>query len=177
MQIIVRLIFALLLFLLAACTDPLPSVAADTVEEEIPIAPPYVLRVECKSSVQPFWTKFRAAILKEDWEAVADMTEFPLAIRRYDGRKLLTRKNFAKHFPQFLNAALTYDTFGDKPKPTTMREYIKVLHTLDRKACGDFEEWLPIDHWQFFLGAEGWRLSYVTVNEFPASMNHIPVQP
>ena len=66
-----RLIVTLLLSTLAACSDPPPPV----VEEAV--LPDYS-HIVCKPSVHPFWTKFRDAVLKEDWEAVADMAEFPL---------------------------------------------------------------------------------------------------
>ena len=171
MHRIARLILALLLSTLAACSDPPPLVV-----EEV-VLPDYS-HIVCKPSVHPFWTKFRDAVLKEDWEAVAGLTEFPLGIYRYDGeKKYLPRQEFAKQFPQFLNATPDDDYPGVTPKPASMRALIKAVPMLDKKACGDFEEYLVVEHWHFHLRAEGWRLGVVSVHEFPASMNHIPIQP
>ena len=172
MHRIAHLIVTLLLSTLAACSDPPPAVA------EVAVLPDYS-NIVCKPSVHPFWTKFRDAVLKEDWEAVADMTEFPLPVIQPSpaAKKLLSRKDFSKQFPQFLNAALSEYYHGIKPKPASMRELISATPTLDKKACGNFEGLLSIGRWEFFLRPEGWRLGVVYVREFPASMNHLPVQP
>ena len=177
MQRITQLILALLLVTLAACSDPPPPVMPPATEQErtTPLIPDYS-HLRCKPSVHPFWTKFRDAVLKEDWEAVAELTEFPLTVHGYE-EKHISRKEFAKHFPQFLNATLVYGYPGVKPKPASMRELIKAVPTLDKDACGDFEILLPIGRWDFFLRAEGWRLGFIRVDEFPASMKHIPIQP
>jgi len=128
--------------------------------------------------VHPFWTKFRNAVLKEDWETVAGLTRFPLTIHRFDGdEKLIARQDFIKQFPQFLNARLGEYYRGIEPKPASIRALVKALPVLDKKACGDFEEMLDIDNWSFGLTPEGWRLGRIDVPEYPASMNHIPIQP
>lgn len=166
-----KLIAVLILAMLAACTDPPPPVVEDAV------LPDYS-KIVCKPSVHPFWAKFRDAVLKEDWEGVAGLTEFPLTIHRFDGdEKLIPRQDFAQQFPQFLNTMPDEGYPGVKLKTASMRELIRAIPTLHKKACGDFEEMLAIDNWQFFMRPEGWRLGRIDVHEFPTFMNHIPIQP
>ena len=140
-----------------------------------PLIPDYS-HLRCKPSVHPFWKKFRDAILKEDWETVAGLTEFPLIVHGY-GRKHISRKEFVEQFPQFLNATLVYGYPGVEPKPASMRALIKAVPTLHKDACGDFEEMLSFERWDFGLTLEDWRLGVIRVDEFPASMKHIPIQP
>lgn len=169
MHRIAHLVIAFLLFPLTACSDPPAPVVEDAV------LPDYS-HIVCKPSVHPFWAKFRAAILKEDWEAVADMTEFPLVVIER-GRKHISREEFAKQFPQLLSAAPIYGYPGVEPKPASMRALVRAVPTLAKDACGDFEEMLVLGRWEFYLRPEGWRLGAIDVDEFPASMNHIPIQP
>ena len=170
MHRIAHLIVTLLLSTLAACSDPPPAVA------EVAVLPDYS-HIVCKPSVHPFWTKFRDAVLKEDWEAVADMTEFPLPVIQPSpaAKKLLSRKDFAKQFPQFLNVAPVYGYPGVEPKPVSMRALLRAVPALAKDACGDFEEMLAFERWEFFLRPEGWRLGVVYVREFPPSMNQAPL--
>lgn len=167
------LTLALLLSAFAACADRSNS------QQEVDTAVPHASAKECKPSVHPFWAKFREAVLKEDWEAVAGMTEFPLmVVRPADAKgKPISRQEFAKLFPQFLNAVPVYGHPGVDPKPATMKALIKTVSALAKDACGDFENMLVFDHWEFYLRPEGWRLGYIAVPEFPESMKHIPLEP
>lgn len=122
--------------------------------------------VFCKPSIHPFWMKFRAAILAEDAEAVADMAEFPLGIasaKEIQG-ETISRAEFIKRFPQFLNAP-TEGNYG-RDNTRTMKELVKNIPTLDKDACGDFEGMLPFDRWTFHLTPEGWRLNSVETRTF-----------
>jgi len=155
-----RLILSLLLFTLAACSDPPPPV----VEEAV--LPDYS-HIVCKPSVHPFWTKFREAVLKEDWEAVAELTEFPLMWIPLDRSKTqyISRQEFIKQFPQRANAPLGNIYPPITPKPDSMKELIRTIPTLHKSACGELEEQLDIGHWTFIARTEGWRLAVVGVNE------------
>lgn len=166
-------------FLLTLLVAALPACAdRPGAEKEAEIAIPQPSTAECKPSVHSFWAKFREAVLKEDWGAVADMTAFPLEVVGPGpdgaGRKHLSRSDFSKHFPQFLDV-----THGGKyPRPDmTMRELIRDTPTLDKRACGDFEEQLHVGRWVFFLGSKGWRLEGILAPDFPPSMKDIPFQP
>lgn len=164
-------------FLLTLLVAALPACAdRPGAEKEAEIAIPQPSTAECKPSVHPFWAKFREAVLKEDWETVAERTEFPLmVVRPADAKgKSISRQEFAKLFPQFLDAAHG----GKYPRPDmTMRELIRGTPVLDKRACGDFEEYLNIGRWYFYARSGGWRLGSVDTPEFPASMKDIPLQP
>lgn len=164
-----KLISALLLIMLSACTDPPPAGKKEKLMDDLS-------HIVCKPSVHPFWAKFREAVLKEDWNGVADLTEFPLTVHRSSpaAEKFLSRQDFAKQFPQFLNAPS-----GERyPRPgSSMKELVRSIPTLAKDECGDFEEQLAIGEWRFFLRSEGWRLGVVYVHEFPPSMMDIPLQP
>lgn len=116
-----KLIAALILAMLAACTDrPPPPVVEDAV------LPDYS-HIVCNPSVHPFWAKFRAAILNEDWQADADMMEFPLVWESMDRSKTqrITRQEFVKQFPQRVNAPLGNIYPPIKPQPDSMKELSK----------------------------------------------------
>ena len=175
MQRITRILLALLLATLAACSDPPPPAAAKAVatDKEIPAANPtddhHSREVFCKPSIHPFWKKFRAAILAEDAEAVADMTEFPLDIvTAKEGRaEPLSRAEFIKRFPQFLNAAPTRRYEIEKLKITSMQERIRQYPILEKNACGDFETILAFDRWTFQLYEKTrWKLDNVDAQTF-----------
>lgn len=168
-----KLIPALLLVTLAACNDPSAA--------EKP-SPTTVAResVECKPSVHPFWTKFRAAVLAEDMNALAAMTEFPLVIQWSDGQdsyeKSLERPMFATLFPQLLNAA---PGAASARTARTMKELVRATPVLDKTACGNFATLMTVDRWQFYelspeLSSDDWRLAVVEVADFPAAMKRIP---
>ena len=174
MQRITRILLALLLATLAACSDPPPAAAkAVATEKEIPTANPnddhHSREVFCKPSIHPFWTKFRAAVLAEDAEAVTRMTHFPLRITSAgDGPDELSREEFVKQFPQFLKAPPTDRYFIEKLNITSMKEMIRDYPTLEKKACTPFEELLHFDRWRFQLREGGlWRLDHVDTRTFP----------
>ena len=130
-------------------------------------APVDIPTVDCKPSIHPFWTKFRAAVLAEDAEAVADMTHFPLGIATgKEGRGgPLSREEFIKRFPQFLNAPAYPGRPGEKPP--TMKELLKEVPTLAKDACAPFETILAFERWTFQLREEDrWKLDSVETRTF-----------
>lgn len=157
---------ALIVFLLvtlAACNDPPPVSSTEVFDEE----PVHLSTAECKPSIHPFWKKFRAAVLAEDVEAVANMTHFPLAIATAkEGRdEPLSRQEFIQRFPQFLNAPAYPGRPGEKPP--TMKEETREHPTLAKDACGAFETILPFKRWTFQLYEEDrWKLDSVETRTF-----------
>ena len=167
MQRITRILLALLLATLAACSDPPPAAAkAVATEKEIPTANPnddHSREVFCEPSIHPFWKKFRAAVLAEDAEAVADMAEFPLGTSDKD----LSRAEFIKWLPQLLKADLIYGHLGVQPQPVSMKELVRAMPTLAKDACAPFEETLHYDRWRFQLRVGGsWQLDLVQTRTF-----------
>lgn len=153
---------------------PLPQDAASALHDE----------KHCKQSLPVFWKQFRAAVLKEDWDAVAGMTLSPLRVLRRDYKgKYFDRQDFAKHFPQFLNASPKGDYPGITSRPATMRKLIEAITmpALDQKTCKEFHGYFVIGPWEFFYRTQGWNstpeswvLGKIHVDAFPASMKHIP---
>lgn len=166
-----KFITALIFATLTACTDPPPpAVMVETVEEAVDDHPD----VDCHPGLPEFWVKFRAAVLKEDMNALADLTEFPFIVHRYDGkRKLLSREEFIQHFPQFLNIRSDNVHSGR----LTMKEEIRMRPTRSSQSCGEHAGQLNIEHWMFVGYQEGWHFIRADTHEFPASMKDIPIQP
>ena len=167
MQRITRILLALLLATLAACNDPPPAAAkAVATDKEIPTANPtddhHSREVFCEPSIHPFWKKFRAAVLAEDAEAVADMTHFPVAV----SGKALSRAEFIKQFPRLLKVPPTDFSFLSKPNMTSMKEVIRNYPTLEKNACAPPGTLLHFDRWAFDLKPEGWRLELVETRTF-----------
>lgn len=111
----------------------------------------------CAPGFHPFWEKFRAAVLAEDAEAVANMTHFPLET---SGSKKISRAEFIKRFPRFLNAKT--DDYGGKVKTITMKEYIRDTPTLDEPACFLSARTLYFGRWTFHFDEGGrWWLGSI----------------
>ena len=125
--------------------------------------------VPCDRSVNPFWEKFRAAVLKEDMAALVEMTELPLRLQRFtDGERIiLTRENFAREFPRLLNSPP-----GGRYKymEESMKEWVDSISELDATECGDLSrsDQLDIGHWRFNMRPQGWRLVAIQSDVLPA---------
>ena len=161
-----RIFLALLLTGLAACSElpppaagtPLPPTAGanDPIEEQPPGGG------ICEPSIHPFWKKFRAAVLKEDMAALASMTEFPLVLFQSSSssKKLVSRQEFAGQFPQLLKTA---------------KAVLRKNPTLEKAACWPQTDYLFFKILlEFSLTPDGWRFTGMGVDEFPASMDHLP---
>lgn len=152
------LILALLVVTLPACTDQSNS------QQEVETAVPHTSPKECKPSVHPFWARFRGAVLKEDWEAVANLTEFPFDVYERSGRRnRLSREEFIKRLPEFLGLEPYYGYPGVEPKPASMKALIKAVPALPKDACGDLTNQMTVDLWSFGMTSEGWRFGRVDV--------------
>lgn len=156
MHRIARLILALLLSTLTACTDA----------------------NSCPDSAQQFWTKFRAAVLKDDFEALAAMTHFPLeVIGDADDRptKFIYRKNFKKHFSYLLNLNLGRNEYepNPKPNPATMKEFARAVTKPPR--CREDGDYFRMGKMMFHLRPEGWHLEIFYSTDFIAIETEEPL--
>lgn len=161
MQRTARLILALLLATLAACSDPPKA------------------KVICPDDAHRFWTTFRSAVLKDDVNAVADMTEFPLTViwLREDREQLLSRQEFIKYYPKLLNASLSKLNPPMTPTPASMKALVRIVTTPRGPVCSELPGQFNVGNWTLGLTSEGWRLGVVYVHESTPSMNIPPLQP
>ena len=122
----------------------------------------------CDESIHPFWKKFRAAVLAEDAEAVADMTHFPLDIStaKKERDEPLSRAQFIKRFPQMLADDLTYGHLDVQPQPVSMKELVRAMPTLAKEMCAPHGTVMPFDLWTFRLYKKThWKLNYVAARK------------
>lgn len=143
-----KLVLALLLAALAGCTDPAAAKA-------------------CPDSAQQFWTKFRAAVLKDDFEALAAMTHFPLKVEGDDDdspKKFIYRKNFNKHFTTLLSYELGGDYESIRPRPASTKELVRAV--VKPSECNEDGDRIYFGKLVFHLRPEGWRLATFFSNEF-----------
>lgn len=153
MHRIARLILAVLLSTLTACTDPATAPTA------IPSASATKNSTanSCPDSAQQFWTKFRAAVLKDDFDALAAMTRFPLEVRSdYGAQKFIYRKNFNKHFTTLLSYELNSNYGSIRPRPASRKELARAVTKLPE--CGEDGDYFYLGRMVFLLNPEGWQL-------------------
>lgn len=145
-------LLALTAVLFSACTDPIPArVYAEG---------------ECDESMPLFWKKFRDAVLREDMNALADMTRFPLKVEESNNEYVnFTRADFIRRFPMIMNAKLgePYHSRPFEPGSATrsMKEYVRSHEKTNELLCGPNEKILYFANWTFVLGTKeckGWCL-------------------
>lgn len=159
-----KLIAVLVLATVTACSDPASAPASSASTS----ADTYYSRKPCPESAQQFWTKFRAAVLKDDFNAVASMTHFPLEVYTSTNdfsERLLYRNNFNKHFAYLLNLGLggEFDPYP-KPAPTSMKEFARAVSKID--ACTDRGTRFQMGMWMFRMYPAGFRFTGVAPNDF-----------
>lgn len=143
-----RILFALLFFTaLPACSDRPPQVAAGADHPQHDNE-----WKNCVESIHPFWTQFRAAVLAEDMDAIADMTKLPMIIF---GSEELSREEFKKKFRQVLKMPTKHRYYKDKTKTITMKELIKDISMLEGRCWGS-ETYKILDRWTFAVVPGGW---------------------
>lgn len=111
----------------------------------------------CPESAQQFWKTFRSAILKNDIQAIADITQFPfqLSVGSLDfNRKeiLLNRKKFIAIFPKLLPVDP-----GISEAHKTMKGYAEAMSSIPSKSCMSDGALFRIGDWVYELKPEGWR--------------------
>ena len=148
---------------LVACDAPVSSnarVGADYWAKED-------LKNPCPESAQQYWKTFRSAVLKNDPNAVADMTHFPflLSIGSLDHNRkdiYLSRKEFIALFPRLLPTEQ-----GVTETITTMKEYVKAASMIPKpsKSCAADGGQFGVGNWIFWLKPEGWRFVQAGVDD------------
>lgn len=165
-----KLVLALLLAVLAGCNDPASTPASSASA----LADTYYSMKPCPESAQQFWTKFRAAVLKDDFDALASMTHFPLEVRSdYGAQKFIYRKNFNKHFATLLSYELGGDYESIRPRPASMKELVRAVTKLSE--CGGNGSKFSLVSLAFRLKPEGWRFDTFYSNDFVFATTEEPV--
>lgn len=165
-----KLIAVLVLATLTACTDTATAPVATTSAS----ATKNSTANSCPDSAQQFWTKFRAAVLKDDFDAVAAMTHFPLVVRSdYGAQKFIYRKNFNKHFTTLLSYELNSNYGSIRPRPASTKELVRAVTKLPE--CGKDGDDFDLGRIWFFLNPEGWRLMEFHSNDFVFAETEEPV--
>ena len=125
------------------------------------------LKNPCPESAQQYWRTFRSAVLKNDPNAVANMTHFPflLSIGSLDHNRkdiYLSRKEFIALFPRLLPSDPGY---FDAPR--TMKEYVQTSSTIPMpsKSCTPEGRLFHVGNWTFDLKPEGWRFVQAGVDD------------
>ena len=121
------------------------------------------------SDLQQFWTRFRAAIERDDREAVAQMTRFPLEVKgmnESDAIDTFTRKEFLDViYDAMLNQQEYLETDG-KMVERPQREWI--LEKTDIEPRDQMHEGLAfIFSLEISKGANGWQLTRVYLHDPP----------
>lgn len=62
----------------------------------------FPIHIYAEQTVDQFWMKFKTAVLKDDKNAVANMTKFPL-LMPYGIKTVRTKADFIKRYDQILN--------------------------------------------------------------------------
>ena len=166
-QVIVPLIISSML-MLAACTESESTPVSASTESKV-----------CPESAQQFWKKFRAAVLKDDMNALADMTQFPLEVggdMDNNPKKFVYRKNFNKHFSYLLSLDMHGNEYDPNPKPipATMKDFAKAVTDVSL-LCRPSNRQLNVGTWTFLSKPDGWRLMFVNSNEFMRAETEEPL--
>lgn len=135
-----------LVLLLAACNE---SVSSNPITTSVSGDKPQA----CTEDAQRFWLKFRSAVLKDDMNAIADMTRFPLevGISTLDEKPLfITRAEFRKLFPKFSDTEKTLARATDKLPPS---------------ACIGRGRHFYVGEWLFGQNPITWQLVYAETDE------------
>lgn len=167
-----KLIAVLVLAILTACTDPATAPAATPSAS----ATKNSTANSCPDSAQQFWTKFRAAVLQDDFDAVAAMTFFPLEVKGDaddNPTKFIYRKNFNKHFTTLLSHELDGDHESIRPRPASMKELVRAVTKLSK--CGGNGSQFSLGSLGFLLKPEGWRFDIVYSNDFIVAETEEPL--
>lgn len=117
----------------------------------------------CPEDAQAYWASFRAAALKGDLEAVADLTKFPLEItgQLHDSEvHHIPRQQLRRWWPELLKADP-----GHAHVPSTMKIFVKAHPRLLDGFCSPGGGQFNVANWTFLQEAEGWRFVTAAVDE------------
>lgn len=121
----------------------------------------------CPESAQQYWKVFRDAVLKNDLQRVADLTQYPfrLSIGSLDFNRrdvYLDRKEFTATFPRFLSIDP-----GISGAHKTMKNYLEAESSIPTpsKACAPDGGLFRVGDWVFELKPAGWRFVQAYVGD------------
>lgn len=119
----------------------------------------------CSDSAQQFWKTFREAVVKNDIDAIAKMTHYPLVLSigiLDEGRvnKQLDRKVFITVMPRLFK-----NDSGMSETPTTMQDYAKALNVIPSQFCTEDGKQFHVGDWVFQLQSVGWRFVQAHVDD------------
>ena len=111
----------------------------------------------CPHTVQRYWQEFRTAVVKNDVDRIADLTQFPFVVSAgtLDAdrtTKTVRRSEFIKIFPRLL----TNDP-GVNPQPSTMRDLINENERLTTLFCSPDGGQIRVGDWVFQQIGQNWR--------------------
>ena len=130
-------------------------------QEPVPKKP-----IPVADSMQAFWNKFKAAVIKNDKETVAALSQFPISLN--DGmtpirNKAQFTKNYRYLFSRETNAAKCFPKAKPALEPVTKKRPQEFTVGCSYASGGGEEE--PFEY-RFALTRGGWKFtSFTNVNE------------
>lgn len=123
-------------------------------------APIAIAKPQNDPSVEQFWVKFKAAVLKSDKTAVAAMSRFPIEMP-YGVTKIRTRAQLARRWRDLFNAqANAVECFADA-KPVVDSTDANLFTVGCKDAAGN-----EVVVYGFKRGRAGWKLTFLdNINE------------
>jgi hypothetical protein len=112
--------------------------------------------------------KFRGAVIKNDLNAIAGMTQFPLEVweaRDNDEKEMVARVDFDRRFPELLNIDLgdQYQQPVLTPKPSSMKALVDATTRLPPSYCNAAGDQFRVGEWVFKSTSNGWRFAQAFV--------------
>ena len=112
------------------------------------------------SSVEAFWTKFKAAVIKSDKDAVAQLSEFPLGMP-YGVPAVKTKAQLIKRYRQVFNGESNAAKCFGEARPKIDPDNRKQFTVGCKNAAGD-----EVIVYNFVLTKAGWKFkSLDNINE------------
>lgn len=112
------------------------------------------------SSVEAFWTKFKAAVIKVDKEAVAQLSQFPLGMP-YGVPAVKTKAQLIKRYRQVFNGEADAAKCFGEARPKIDSDNRKRFTVGCKNAAGD-----EVIIYDFVLTKAGWKFkSLDNINE------------
>jgi len=117
----------------------------------------------CPDKAQAFWKEFRQAALQPDITTLANMVHFPLEVRGTlddSPSRQINKDEFNKILPELLATDP-----GMSAIPTTMKNYIQDIETVQKKACNKRGSQFRVGSWVFVKKNSNWLLVQAFVEE------------
>ena len=112
------------------------------------------------SSVEAFWTKFKAAVIKSDKDAVAQLSQFPLGMP-YGVPAVKTKAQLIKRYRQVFNGEADAAKCFSEARPKIDPDNRKRFTVGCKNAAGD-----EVIVYNFVLTKAGWKFkSLDNINE------------